>query len=214
MKNLLFMMAILGLGSCTQTVKEKVKVSDLKDTATVLSPGIEPQTDNNREKIISEIKKFRSAMTTKNKTEILSFFDFPLADSMVNFFEVDSLFDRKRKTNGGEITKEMFSGSFNRIYEMTDMLEFNNLFADVNLGLLRNQDQIKNEKRPPNDGCYYIYIIAIKNDLVYFQYGTNSSDEYRKTHPDEEEVCDEYAQMWTFIFDGEKLKFLTHRIAG
>ncbi len=137
-----------------------------------------------------------------------------MADTAVNFFEVDSLFDEKRRSNGGEITKEMFSGSFNRIYEMTDMLEFNTLFADVNLGLLRNQDQIKREKRPPNDGCFYIYLIAIKNDLVYFQYGTNSSDDYRKAHPDEEEICDEFAQMWTFKFDGEKLKFLTHRIAG
>ncbi len=74
MKNLLFMIVILGLGSCTQTIKEKVKVSDLKDSITVLPAVIEPQIDNNRE-IISEIKGFKSAMTTKNKTEILSFFD-------------------------------------------------------------------------------------------------------------------------------------------
>ncbi|MEO5911627.1 MAG: hypothetical protein ABIP95_12110 [Pelobium sp.] len=188
----------------TDTVKNVIKA----DTISIVPKA------NNRENIISEIKRFRSAMTTKNRNEILSFFDFPLADTAVNFFEVDSVFDQKRKLHDGAITKEMFAGSFDRIYDMTDMLEFNNLFADMDLELLKDENSIKKEKRPPNDGCYYIYLISIKNNLVYFQYGTNSSDDYRKTHPDEEEVCDEYAQMWTFKFDGKHLKFLKHRIAG
>lgn len=82
-------------------------------------------------------------MIKKNKTEILSFFKFPLEDTSVSLFKVDSLFDAKRKLRGG----------------------------------------------------------------------TNSNNDYRKTRPDVEEVCAEYAVSWVFKSDGEKFKFFTHRIA-
>ena len=205
--------------SCAGEGKKK---EVLVDTTKVDTTSIVAKTDGvilpsggiDRNKVILEIARFKQAINSKNKAEIMSFFNFPLEGSSVNFFEVDSLFDQKRTLNNGAITKEMFSGSFNRIYEMTGMVEFKDLFAAMNLELLKSQDNIKKEKRPKDDGCYYIYMISIKNDLVYFQYGTNSNDDYRKSHPDEEEICGEYAQMWTFKFDGKKLKFLTHRIAG
>ena len=200
--------------SCTSENKVQQQQPDTSKNIVKRDHNAAAQKSTDRDQIITEIKRFKAAVATKNKTEILSFFEFPLADSSVNFFEVDSVFDQKRKLNDGAITKGMFAGSFNRIYEMTDMVAFNDLFADMDLELLKSQHSLKKEKKPKNDGCYYIYLISIKNDLVYFQYGTNSNDDYRESHPDEAEVCDEYAQMWTFRFDGKRLKFLTHRIAG
>ena len=210
---LIAMLGIFCFSCNNQNKLAEQDVDTIENTVKVDTNFVAPK-PTDRDQLMLEIERFKKAFTTKNKTEILSFFNFPLVGSSVNFFEVDSLFDEKRKNNDGTITKEMFSGRFNRIYEMTDMVEFNDLFANMNLELLRNQDNIKKEKRSKNEGCYYIYMISIKNDLVYFQYGTNSNDDYRKSHPDEEEICDEYAQMWTFKFDGQKLKFLTHRIAG
>ena len=42
MRKLLFMIVILGLWSCTYTVKGKVKVSDLKDSTSALLVHFEP----------------------------------------------------------------------------------------------------------------------------------------------------------------------------
>ena len=42
MRKLLFMIVIFGLWSCAYTVKEKVKVSDLKDNTRALSLDLEP----------------------------------------------------------------------------------------------------------------------------------------------------------------------------
>jgi len=65
-----------------------------------------------------------------------------------------------------------------------------------------------------DEGCYHLYAIHIKNNEINISCGTNSNDDYRKAHPDEKEICDEYAQMWTFKFEDNKMKFLKHRIAG
>ena len=213
MRNLLIIIVILGLLSCTQTVKEKVKVSDLKDSTSVLSADIEPQFNNNRENIIIEINNLSDAIAKKDKATLLNFFDFPLSDSIVNFFEVDRIFDAKRKLNDG-ITMEMFNESFDKIYEQTDMPEFNNLFRYLNTNDLEHKDHINYKQKVKDDCCVYLYSITIKENEVYFNYGTNFNDDYRKTHPDEEDICDEYAQNWMFVFNGKHLKFVRHRIAG
>lgn len=210
MRNFLFIIVLLGFCSC----KQKVKVSDSTDTTTVLLPVQKPQTTNDREKIIVELNKFSDAIAKKDRSAILSFFNFPLADSTVNFFEVDSVFDAKRKLSNGAITKEMFSNSFETIYERTEMNEFNTLFNHINTNDLAKKSHIDYTKKAKDDGCIYLYGITIKGNDVYLNYGTNSNDDYRETHPDEEEVCGEYGVSWEFKFDGEKLKFFKHRIAG
>ena len=153
------------------------------------------------------------AIAKKDKVKLLNFFDFPLSDSTVNFFEVDLVFDAKRKLNDG-ITMEMFNESFDKIYEQTDMPEFNNLFRYLNTNDLEHKDHINYKQKVKGDVCVYLYSITIKENKVYFNYGTNFNDDYRKTHPDEEDICEEYAQSWMFVFNGKHLKFVRHRIAG
>jgi len=213
MRKYLLIVVIVGLWSCTQTVKEKSTVSNAKGTTKVLLGDTDPQVADSRKRIIAELNKLSSAIAKKDKSVILSFFNFPLADSTVNFFEVDTVFDAKRQANG-EITKEMFSNSFNNLYELTDMAELNALFKYLNTADLMKKSHIDYTKEVEDDGCIYLYGISIKGIEVYLNYGTNSSDSYRKKHPDEEEVCSEYGVSWGFKFDGEKLKFFQHRIAG
>lgn len=214
MKNNLLLIALsIILLSCNSGSGVKTKTEVKPDTISVSQSNKNADSTDKRESIISELNKFSDAVAKKDKATILSFFNFPLADSSVNFFEVDSVFDAKRKLNNG-ITKEMFAHSFNTIYQQTDMTELNNLFKNLNTNDLHVKDKIDFTHKLYDDGCYYLYSIQINNDEVLISYGTNSNDDYRKAHPDEEEVCDEYAQMWIFRFDGNKLKFIKHRIAG
>ena len=213
-RNFLLSLLSIILLSCHTDPKEKLKAEGKPDTAGIVKPNQSPESITEREKIILELNKFSDAVAKKDKSVILSFFDFPLADSTVNFFEVDSVFDAQRSVNNGAITEKMFDKSFNTIYDRTDMIEFNNLFNHLNTNDLEKKDKIDFANKVKNDGCYYLYSIQIKNNEIYISYGTNSNDDYRKRHPDEEEICDEYAQMWTFKFENNKMKFLKHRIAG
>jgi len=210
---LLSLLSIIFL-SCRTDHKEKLKADVKPDIAAIVKPNQGPENITEREKIIIELNKFSDAIAKEDKTVILSFFDFPLADSTVNFFEVDSIFDAERGVNNGAITKKMFANSFKTIYDKTDMIELNNLFNHLNTNDLEKKDRIDFASKEKDEGCYYLYSIHIKNNEINISYGTNSNDDYRKSHPDEEEICDEYAQMWTFKFADNKMKFLKHRIAG
>lgn len=213
-KYLFLILASLVCLSCTSESKKVTHNTDaIKGVVKTDTIAVESKVDH-RDQIISEIERFKNAINAKNKVQILSFFNFPLADISVSFFEVDSAFDAKRKLNDGKITKETFVGSFDKIYELAEMKEFKNIFSELDLIQLKIGDNYRKELRPVGDGCYYIYKISIEGDLVYMQYGTNSNDDYRKIHPEEEEICDEFAHMWTFKFDGNRLYFLTHRVAG
>lgn len=213
-RNLLLSLLLIVLLSCHTDRREKQKAEIKPDTAAVVKSNQSPESNSERGKIIMELNKFSDAIAKEDKTVFLSFFDFPLADSTVNFFEVDSIFDAERGVNNGAITKKMFANSFKTIYEKTDMIELNYLFNHLNTNDLEKKDRISFEHKVKDEGCYHLYSIQIKNNEINISYGTNSNDDYRKAHPDEEEICDEYAQMWTFKFEDHKMKFLKHRIAG
>ncbi|WP_316797766.1 hypothetical protein [Pedobacter frigidisoli] len=169
---------------------------------------------NPRAILIAELGRFSSAIAKKDKQEILSYFTFPLTDTSVNFFEVDSLFDKQRQEHHGAITHSMFLNSFDSIYTLTEMNEFNNLFKTVDVNGLKTKDEISKEVHSKNEGCYFIYSITVRGNEVILKYGTNTDAEYMKAHPDEGEVCGEYAAIWIFKFDRQKISFLKHQIAG
>lgn len=207
--NIFLLLALALLLSCKQKHTQKIVATDsIRPQESNLNPG------DPRAALIEELSKFGSAVERKNKAEILSYFTFPLADTAVNFFEVDSLFDKQRQEHNGAITRSMFLNSFDSIYTLTEMNEFNNLFKAVDVNELKTKDEISKEVHSKNEGCYYIYSIRVSGDEVTMQYGTNTDKDYLETHPDQGEVCAEYAAFWVFKFDGKKIKFLKHQIAG
>ena len=211
-KNILILLLSLFFCACNQTDERKHPTEKKSETVT---PSAQTNVVTKREKLIGEIKTLMQAMAEKDKPAILAYFNFPLADSSVNFFEVDPIFDAARKANNDRITKAMFDNSFASIYQKTEMREFKNLIKFLKINNLKNQDSVNYDNIIKGDGCYYFYSISVDHhDEVTLTYGTNSNDEYRKSHPDEEEICSEYAVAWTFKFDGKALHFLKHRIAG
>ncbi|WP_156166690.1 hypothetical protein [Pedobacter sp. BMA] len=206
---IIFLIAFSLLLGCKQKNDKKITAADS------LVQGKQKIIANSpRLILITELGKFRDAIAKKDKEQILSFFTFPLADTAVNFFEVDSLFDKQRQEHHGAITRNMFLKSFGSIYTLTEMDEFNNLFKAVDLKELKVKDEISKEVHAKNEGCYFIYSITVRGNEVTLQYGTNTDAEYLKAHPDEGEVCGEYAAIWIFKFDGKNIRFLKHQIAG
>ena len=205
---------LLSLFICACHPTEERKITPKEKSAPIATSNQEPS-PNSREGLITAIQALTQAMAKKDKSAILSHFNFPLADSSVNFFEVDSIFDAKRVANDGAITRAMFDDSFASIYEKTEMAEFKNLVKFLKVGDLADKNDISYDHIIKDDGCYYFYGIAINSsNEVRLSYGTNSNDVYRQSHPDEEEICSEFGVAWIFKFDGKKLQFLKHQIAG
>jgi hypothetical protein len=161
----------------------------------------------NREKLIQELKNLEVAFNHKDKIALSKYFKFPLGDSQISTYGIDRGFDNERKKNGDQITEKMFQKHFVRLYEYFQMEEFSKLFRNLNLADLLKKDQLSCEKHYKNSGCFYMYDIIIDTKEITLFYGNNSDDSYMKTHPDEQVVCAEHSYHWTFIFDGKKLYF-------
>lgn len=180
--------------------------------------GMQAQNDTSlvakRILMIAELKKMQQAFIAKDVNQIEKYFDFPLADSTMSMFDVNEDFDQVRKANGGMISRTLFIKNFNDIYDYFQMGGINDLFKAVNIAELKDKTRLENESHVEDEGCYSFYVVQIDGDTVSLQYGTNSDPKYREAHPDQEEVCGESAQQWTFKLEGGRLRFIKEITAG
>lgn len=192
--------------------------SGKNDAAIANDKGIQGQNDNSlaakRVLMIAELQSMQQAFIAKDVNQIEKYFDFPLADSTMSMFDVNEDFDQVRKANGGMISRELFIKNFNDIYDYFQMGGFNDLFKAVNVAELNTKARLESESHVEDEGCYSFYIVQIDGDTVSLQYGTNSDPKYREAHPDQEEVCGESAQQWTFKLEGTRLRFIKEVTAG
>lgn len=188
------------------------------DSAIAKDKGMQGQNNNSiaakRVLMIAELHRMQQAFIAKDVNQIEKYFDFPLADSTMSMFDVNEDFDQVRKANGGMISRELFIKNFNDIYDYFQMGGFNDLFKAVNVAELKTKARLESESHVEDEGCYSFYIVQIDGDTVSLQYGTNSDPKYREAHPDQEEVCGESAQQWTFKLEGTRLYFIKEVTAG
>jgi len=180
--------------------------------------GMQAQNDTSlaakRILMIAELKKMQQAFIAKDVNQIEKYFDFPVADSTMSMFDVNEDFDQARKANGGMISRALFIKNFNDIYDYFQMGGINDLFKAVDITELKDKTRLENESHVEDEGCYSFYVVQIDGDTVSLQYGTNSDPKYREAHPDQEEVCGESAQQWTFRLEGSRLRFIKEVTAG
>ncbi|RAJ34281.1 hypothetical protein [Pedobacter cryoconitis] len=192
--------------------------SEKNGSAVTMKKGLQEQNEDSiaakRILMIAELQRMQQAFIAKDVNQIEKYFDFPLADSSMSMFDVNEEFDQVRKTNGGMISRELFIKNFNDIYDYFQMGGFNDLFKAVNVAELKTNPKLESESHVEDEGCYSFYIIQIDGDTVSLQYGTNSDPKYREAHPDQEEVCGESAQQWTFKLEGNRLRFIKEVTAG
>ncbi|QNK62799.1 hypothetical protein H7F33_20065 [Pedobacter sp. PAMC26386] len=164
--------------------------------------------------IIAELKQMQLAFRDKDVNKLENYFRFPLADSTLSLYEINEDFDLMRKANNGNISRDLFVKNFNDIYDYFQMGGFSDLFKAVDIAELKQKAELNSEHHVKDEGCYTFYRINIEGDIVNLQYGTNSDQEYRAAHPDEEEVCGESAFNWVFKLEGNQLRFVREMTAG
>ncbi len=176
-----------------------------KDLAYIQNKQTSPQ--HNRKKLLQELQKMKIAFKAKEKKGISKFFKFPLDDSAIQVYGIDSKADLEVQDNRGRLGEKTFEKYFSRFYQYYQMEQFNKLFQNLNTYSLLKKDKAKCEKHYKNSGCYYTYEVSIEGDEITLLYATNSDEDYIEKHPNESIVCAEHTWEWVFIFDGQKLYF-------
>jgi hypothetical protein len=87
--------------------------------------------------------------------------------------------------------------------------------SHVPLARLKDTSAVEADVKTANDVCAQFYSITVEGREITLQYGVYTNDAYRGKHQqDHPAECAEYAAFWVFTFDGEKLLFNRHQVAG
>jgi len=160
-----------------------------------------------KKKMLQELQNLKIAFKAKDKKGISKFFKFPLDDSTISVYGIDSKIDLEVQDNHGRLGEKTFEKHFNRIYEYFEMEEFNKLFQNLNTDSLLKKNNIKSEKHYKNKGCYHTYKASIEGNQIILTNASNSDEEYLEKHPNESMACAEHTSSWIFTFDGQNLYF-------
>lgn len=191
------------VGTATGSSQPQKPGVTLSDDSLVLVKGM-----------LSELDRMKLAFSGHDAAQVASFFDFPVSDTAMVFFDINPDFDAAYKANGSKVTKAMFSKHFRRIEEFHSMSEFNSLFKYLKPEGLLTSNVVEHEHRIKDDGCYYLYSIRRLGLTLILTYGTNTNSEYTNPDPDQGEVCGEFASSWFFEFRDGKLHFQKQMTAG
>lgn len=217
MKQLIFSLAIvITLFSCGDTGNN---ISVIKDTVAnaQLKQAVTPV--NVRQLLIEELKSLNLVLSSKDKYQIQPIFNFPLADSAVEFYSEDESFNKDKIASNGLVTDQLFLRHFDIIYRELQIDELQDLFSYLNVDSLREKDkleyELKNEKQP----CSKFYSIGIAGDEVTLHFrtyiNTELLDKFKGNDDDVVgDTCSEFSAIWLFKITGQKLSFIRRMTAG
>ncbi|RYE21094.1 MAG: hypothetical protein EOP51_16440 [Sphingobacteriales bacterium] len=208
----LLLIACMGIGchnTATQPNKTQHKDST-QQTAQRISPPL-----SERERLIAVLQQFQKDMASRNKEAIASYFHFPIRNDLLVLSYFDSAFDKQIEQNNDFIPRSLFLAYFNAIYEDQEMRGFADLFRNLQLASLKDTAVKEIKAEIANKVCMHYYAITLENDTVTLEYGVYTNEAYTNKFPNNPEMeCAEYAGIWTFRFDGQKLIFDRHLVAG
>jgi hypothetical protein len=167
-----------------------------------------------RDRLITALQQLQRDMASRNKETIAAYFRFPVDNEVLQLLDVNATFDKQLAANNHMLSRQLFLSSFNDIYENLEMQGFDDVFKNVPLSELKDTAQKQVEARVPDGVCAHFYNITIEGKEVTVQYGVYTSEEQNTTNSTEALECPEYAAFWTFTFDGQKLVFNRHQVAG
>jgi hypothetical protein len=207
----LLLFASTGFMACSEGVKQPEPKKG-KDSLTTAAPaGTLPY----RERLVQALQQLQQAIATKNKEAIAAYFRFPVASDDLQAFDIGESFDKAVAQNNYQVSQQLFLTHFDALYLNLEMQGMVEMFQNLRVDSLKNTAVKMVEASKPEQVCTHYYSITIEGSEVTLNYGVNTSDECAAKHPDEEvSECPEYAAFWTFSFDGSKLTFNRHQVAG
>jgi hypothetical protein len=206
MKYLLYWLLLSFCVACQfDTNSGKGSEADSINTDSASVKGIDIGNDE-RKVVIAELKRWQHALTTHNKSEILSFFQFPISTNQL-FIDPSEHFAADIEKNNKRISRQVFTENMERIWEYYGIEdEFTRFFEYMPLDSLQFTSVLEKEVHIKNDDCYYIYSVHIEEQKVHLRLGTNTNREVAEASEDEE-VCSEYTSFWTFKIKNKQLLF-------
>jgi len=160
-----------------------------------------------RLKVLSELKKFKIAFASTDKTVTKKYFQSLINDSVIQRLSDDAALDSEGVNTGTSITRKMVEENFVGLYKDLNLDEFKKLFRYISLDSLSFKDKITYEKFYESQGCNYVYEIIIDKNEVQIIYGTNTNEDYANRHSTLPMVCGEHSYIWTFAFNEKHLYF-------
>jgi hypothetical protein len=160
-----------------------------------------------REQIVDEVKVFKNAILKNNKQQVAGFFSFPITNIDLRM-KAEVTGDQEVKI--ARLDKKAFLKHYKRIVPQ----DFNTLFRYLNVDDFKDLDRmektvIPNEK---SSQCYEGYEVVIERNEITFTFYTNPRT--TTVSYQEEMVCPQYAESWTFELIDGKLQFKNLGIAG
>lgn len=206
----LVLISVALLFSCSNSSTEKqADDSDSAQSADDQKSGVRTVAD--------AVNDLRIILESGNKTEIAALFPWPLADSVMPVYLDDSVFKKNYTAAGDKLTQNMFIRYYDTISKFTNLADIIEGFKYLPVDSLKYKNELNKEFRDNKEPCTRYYNIRIEEEEVTLTYGTNFNNDYKdpKGKTDDEDVSGcEFASIWMFKFDGNKLKFYRYAAAG
>jgi hypothetical protein len=169
--------------------------------------------------ITDAIEDLKTVLESKNRSNIADLFEFPMADTVMAVYLDDSVFKMNYQAAGDRLTKSMFLKYYDTIARYSNLSDIIAGLKDLPVDSLRYTNKIETEIKSKREPCVAFCSIEVNGNEVTLKYSTLANDEYVKpkgsSEDDESYVAGcEYASMWFFVFDGNKLKFVRQAAAG
>jgi hypothetical protein len=207
----LLLFAGTGFMACSEGVKQPAPEKGRDSLTAAPSADTLPY----RERLVQALQQLQKDVASKNKEAIAAYFRFPVASDDLQAFDIGESFDKAVAQNNHQVSQQLFLTHFDALYLNLEMQGMVEMFQNLRVDSLKNTSVKMVEASKPERVCTHYYSITIEGKEVTLNYGVNTSDEYAAKHPDEEvSECPEYAAFWTFTFDGSKLIFIRHQVAG
>jgi hypothetical protein len=194
--------AVLISFSCNNSSDEKI-VHTASTTQNV-------QASDENQRLIDELKKMGMILSSGDKNKIAELFPFPITDSAFGIYLGDNLQEDYKK-NGNLITREMFLKHYSTFIQAQDLNGFRDIFKNLPLDSVTSKQPLFKERTIKGEPCIEFHKIEMRTDTVELQSGFSGLADPNSSDAD---VGCEYNSIWYFRFDGKKLRYLFHAVAG
>lgn len=189
------------------------------DTNTRRQPATASTTDSatRRSALIKALQELRQAIVSKDKHRIAAYFQFPIPDSIVEFYSQDSTFTEAKSKEGGLTTETFYNNWFDKFSPAMALEDFDTLFQRIDIHRLLQKDTLKFDGKRNDQPCYKFYSIDLEGDsLVTFMYGNTVNVDVLKAMQDTtaQDGRGDFSCgggiFWVFLFDGRRLRVSNH----
>ena len=211
MRYIFFLLIVAGsLISCNNTNSDKPADNPDSSQPERTVPA------SSRAALFAALKDLQATLESNDKNKVAALFSFPLTDSVMATHLDDSVFQKKYRDAGDQLTKQLFLEYYEPIVKYTNLDYITSLFKYLPIDSLGSSDEMEKYIKSKTNPCAEHYRIELDGDMVRLISGSVENDEYRasKLASEDESTGCEYSVVWMFRMEGSKLKFERYAAAG